>query len=270
MLACTYNYTLFNYWDIWLVDPLNNLFYVLAITFLIQRKLWPFAIVIILGSLNKETTLLLAPLYPILAWARTGSIKSHEVKQSLIAFVTMGVVYLTYHLWAQDRIGGHYALLSGQNGHSVWNNIRFALDSHKMNDQQLIYQVFQFVWLFFIYGLYRLYKKLGILNELLIISAYLFGAVMLGRLFASDTQRVYIMMAPIVMAVAALMFNSVKTEMDRLWVGVIAFLYVAVNLAWFTSPDFIMIANVGALAIFVLIFGARDLKLPKRSLFARV
>src|ERR1700693_2173597 len=34
MLACTYNYTLFNYYDTWLVDPLNNLFYMLAIYFL--------------------------------------------------------------------------------------------------------------------------------------------------------------------------------------------------------------------------------------------
>ncbi len=67
LLSVTYWYTSYNYANFWLVDPLNNLACALALLFAFQRRLGWFVAVMIVGFLNKETVLLLAPLYPLVA-----------------------------------------------------------------------------------------------------------------------------------------------------------------------------------------------------------
>ena len=71
LLAVTFGYTSYNYGNFWLVDPLTNLAYALALFAAFRGKLIMFTLVMLVGFLNKETVLLLAPLYPLLAWSRT-------------------------------------------------------------------------------------------------------------------------------------------------------------------------------------------------------
>lgn len=257
LLAFTNYYTFYNYRDIWLVDPLNNLFYVLAITFVLQQRLIAFAAVILLGSVNKETTLLLAPLYPILAWARSGKLDNPEVKRGASALGIAVIFYVLYHLWVQACIGVHgssYAMLSGQNGHSILENLRTSLNTNKGQEQWNIFQVFYFLWLLFGYGVYRLYKEFGARNDLLIISGYLLVAVMFGRLFATDAQRVYVMMAQVVFCVCALVLDRFRSESKRLWIVVLSFIYIALNFQWLSQQPAIA-ANFIAILIMVIVFG---------------
>lgn len=69
-LGCTFWYGPYAFSNPFLVDPLNNLLYLVALWLVFKRKLVLFTVVIVVGAINKETTLLLAPLYPLLAWTR--------------------------------------------------------------------------------------------------------------------------------------------------------------------------------------------------------
>ncbi|UUV30724.1 hypothetical protein NQK81_39175 [Amycolatopsis roodepoortensis] len=62
-LGSTFWYDPYAFSNPYLVDPLNNLLYLVALWLLFRRKLVWFTAVVILGAINKETTLLLAPLY---------------------------------------------------------------------------------------------------------------------------------------------------------------------------------------------------------------
>jgi hypothetical protein len=252
MLSCTYNYTLYNYGDIWLVDPLNNLFYVLGIYLLFARRLWWFAATIALGSINKETTILLAPLYPLLGWIRNRSWKARDTIRSAAVMAGVVAIYLAYHAALLAKLGpGAYTFGSGVNGTNVLDNVRFSLSSRKTTEQLAIFGVFQYLWFIFAYGLYRLYKERSWRSELLVTSAYVLCTIVLGRLFATDTQRVYVMMAPLVLGVSAMVLDWLRSEQQRLWMGTLAFLYLALNFGWI-SGDAGMAANLAAIVIFVL------------------
>jgi hypothetical protein len=252
MLAFTFNYTLYNYGNFWLVDPLNNLLYMLALRLLFTRRLGWFTLVIVIGFLNKETTLLLAPLYPLLGWIQSRTIRNRAVLLGIVATVAAGALYAAFRLWAQSRIGGDYRPLSGQNGTSIIDNIRFALNSHKTTDQWVLFGVFGFMWIVFLYGLYRLYKQVGARSELIVVAVYLFGACLLGRLVATDTERVFVMMAPMVLLIAALLFERFRGEIARLWMLTLAFLYVALNLHWVTDQAAVA-TNAAALVVFIVL-----------------
>lgn len=252
MLACTYQYSLWNYQAIWMVDALNNLFYVVALYCLLARRLWAFMAVILLGSLNKETTLMLAPLYPLLALLRTGSWKARETVSSTLAAIGVGVVYFAYHMAVLAKLGGGaYQFGSGYDGHSVTFWIMAVLNSRKTIEQLTMFQVFQYLWFVFAYSLYRIYKAYGIRSEWFVISVYMLATAMLGRMFATDTERVYVMIAPAVLAVCAIVFNGFVTEQQRQWVCALVFLYLALNFEWLTGQNAVF-ANVIAIAIFIM------------------
>ncbi len=229
-LACTFWYAPYAFSNPYLVDPLNNLLYLLAIWFILKRKLIPFAIVIVLGAINKETTLLLAPLYPLIAWTRGRSFRDRDVLGGIGVFVVAVGIYIGYRLWAQNLIGGDYGFGAGQSNSGLLDNIRFALNASKGAGQVELFNTFHFFWLIFGYGLYQQYRRYGLRSELLISSVWLFACCLAGRLVATDTPRVFVMMAPLIVAITAFVLDQQRSEGRRLWVGALFFLYVAMNL----------------------------------------
>jgi hypothetical protein len=253
MLAFTNSFVMYNFGNFWLVDPVNNFLMVLGIYFLLKRKLIAFAVVILVGTINKETMLFLAPLYPLLAWVRTGRLRDRSVLFGVLAMVVATGFYLVFRTWAMSQIGGgSYEAFSGQNGKSVFANIQFALNANKGNELAILHNVLWFAWLIFGYGLYQLYKKSGIRSELLVISVWLFATCLFGRIFATDTQRVFVLMAPVVIAVCAIVLSRFDSERERLWVSGIAFIYAALNLGW-VPGEWSLAASLGALVIFVAV-----------------
>lgn len=259
LLAFTYYYTLFNFADFWLVDPLNNLCYVLAIYFLLGQRLLPFAIVIIVGMVNKESVLYLAPLYPLLALARAGTWRNRAVLSGALLTVACGGFYLAFQAWAQARVGGN----EGYNAFS-WEVVRFALNSRKGTEHLAVFGVFHFLWFVFAYGIYWLYRRHGARHDLLVVSAVLLVACLFSRLFATDTERVFVMMAPALIAVCAVIFDAFRSETERLATGFLAVVYVAINLGWVEPGRATLAADLVALAIFVGLVALRDSQAPWR------
>jgi hypothetical protein len=65
------------------------------------------------------------------------------------------------------------------------------------------------------------------------------------------------MMAPLVLGVAALLFDNFQSEAQRWWLGVLLFFYLALNMNWVMNEWTILVNGV-ALVLFVTVFG-RDL-----------
>ncbi|MEU4672948.1 hypothetical protein AB0F91_34540 [Amycolatopsis sp. NPDC023774] len=252
-LACTFWYAPYAFSDADLVDPLNNLIYVVALWLAFRSRLIPFTIVVIIGAINKETALLLAPLYPLLAWTRQRSLRDRRVLIALAATIVAIAAYAGYRFWAQHLIGGSYGFGTGQANTSLLDNIRFALAAGKNTTQLSLFVTFHFFWLVFAYGLYRLYRHQGLRSELLIASLWLFGCCLAGRLLATDTDRVFIMMAPLVLAVTALILDQHRGEKPRLWVGLLVAGYVAINLRWVPTPASLIVDALAGIGFALLV-----------------
>ncbi|GAA4529936.1 hypothetical protein [Amycolatopsis samaneae] len=245
-LACTFWYAPYAFSNPYLVDPLNNLAYVCALYAAFDRRLVLFTAIIVLGSLNKETTLLLAPLYPLLAWSRSRTLRDRGVLAGAAVMVVAGGVYFGYRLWAQHLIGGDYGFGAGQANGSLLGNIQFALSANKGTDQLELFTTFHFFWLVFAYGLYQLYRRHGLRSELLVASIWVFACCVAGRLVATDTTRVFVMMAPLVLGVTALVLDKHRDERRQHWVGLLVFLYLAVSLRWVPAPASFFLDVAGA------------------------
>lgn len=251
-LACTFWYAPYAFTNPYLVDPLNNLLYVVALWLAFERKLIAFTVVIVVGAINKETTLLLAPLYPLLAWTRGRRFRDRHVLGGVLAVVVAAGLYIAFRLWAQSLIGGEYGFGAGQGNKSLFDNIGFALSANKGTDQLVLFTTFHFLWLVFAYGLYQQYRRYGLRSDLLVASIWLFGCCVAGRLVATDTGRVFVMMAPLVLGVVAVVLDGQRGERRRLWVGFLLFLYIALSLGWVPAPTSFLVDAVAAL-IFVLL-----------------
>ena len=111
-----------------------------------------------------------------------------------LAFIVAGVVYFGFRLWAQSLIGGDYGFGAGQANKGLLGNIRFALSADKQSLHGALFDTFHFFWLIFAYALYREYRRHGLRSLLLVSSAWLALCCLAGRLVATDTQRVFVMM----------------------------------------------------------------------------
>jgi hypothetical protein len=60
-----------------------------------------------------------------------------------------------------------------------------------------------FLWVAFAYGLYRLDRHEGLHSQLLVAGLWLFACCLLGRLVATDTGRVFIVMGPLALGATA-------------------------------------------------------------------
>ncbi|MDT0275021.1 hypothetical protein [Blastococcus goldschmidtiae] len=247
LLTVTYSYTSYNYGNFWLVDPLANLFMALALFFAFQRRLLPFVLVVLVGMVNKETILLVAPLFPLLQWARSGSLRDRSVVVSGVATAVIGGCYLVFRAWAHARIGDTETWA----GQGVVDIARAALSSRPRREHLAVFVVFQFLWPVFAYGLYRRFRHGGVRDGLLIAGLYLFTCCLLGRVQATDTDRVFVMMAPLVIAVAATVFDDLRGEQQRLWLWILGGVYAALNFSWLTG-ELATVANFAVLALVVL------------------
>jgi hypothetical protein len=261
-LGCTFWYGPYAFSNPFLVDPLNNLLYLIALWLLFKRKLLLFTIVIVVGAINKETTLLLAPLYPLLAWTRTRSLRDRQVLFGALAVVAASVAYVGFRLWAQNLIGGDYGFGSGQSNRSLASNIVFALSSNKHGEHAALFDTFHFFWLIFGYGLYQQYRRKGLGSPLFVASVYLTLCCLAGRMVATDTQRVFVMLAPLVIGVIAVTLDNQRSDIRRLLVVLLVFLYTALNLQ-FVPNEMKFLVEVGGLILFAALIYSQAW-LPRR------
>ncbi|WP_092776887.1 hypothetical protein [Actinokineospora terrae] len=249
MLACTFWYAPYLFGNPWLVDPLNNLFIVLGLWLAFSGRLGWFTAVVVIGSVNKETMLLLAPLYPLLALTRSRRV-TREVLLGTAAVAFAACAYFAFRTWAIARIGADYNLGTGQANHSLVDNIRFAISTAQGRDHLAIWSVLSFTWLIWLVGLHHL-RRTGAGHPLIPTSAWTLLTCLLGRLMATDTERVFTMMVPIVLIVVAVTLDTLQSPWHRPWIVLLAALYTAIQLRW-TSATLPMEAL--ALLIFTALF----------------
>jgi len=246
LLSVTFYYTSYNYGNFWLVDPVNNLACALALYFAFRGRLFLFTAVIAVGFLNKEAVLLMAPLYPVVAWARSGRLRDRAVVGGAVSVVGLAAAYLAFRAWASAQIGPHGTFLNGD----VIALARMVLSSRPGSEQLAVYGVFGFLWVVLVYGLHQQYRRVGLRSELLLASGYVFVICFLSRLQATDTERVFVMMAPLVAGVAAIVFDSWRGEARSVWMWVLGLVYAALNFSWFTGQTGTLV-SLGTVVAFV-------------------
>lgn len=254
MLACTYWFACFNFADPYLVDPVANATIVAALYACLRRRPAWFAVAMLVGIMDKETMILFAPLYVIVAWARREPWRGRDMVGGGAITVAAGVFYFGFHAYVRSKLpsGGGYAPLTGTDGHSITNNFRSSVSAMKDQQQFAIFDTAHFLWLFFLFGLYYCYRRNGWRNETLALGAYTFVVCSFGRLFASDLQRVYAMMTPVIILVAAVYCLSLlDTGEDRLWIIMLSLVYVAINLRWVPVGTNVYL-DLAAIAVFIV------------------
>lgn len=267
LLCYTYNFTLFNYIDYWLVDPLNNMLLMASVYFLIENKFWYFMFAIIIGFVNKEVMILFLPLWAIKALVGY-SVSVLERKKLLVqVLVSVGVLllYLIYRKAVAHLIGPevHYSAFNGTGDRNFIETVRFSLSSAK--DQFYIYSVFDYFWILFLFSLYLIFRKSGPRNWLFVSSIYMMSILMVARFFATDVERVFIMLAPFVFILSAMLFRNIDTATNRKWLGVFLFIYIASNLGWL-SRDYFILSNILVLIIFFQLVKGVEEKFPSKDL----
>jgi hypothetical protein len=235
MLACTHWYVLYNLEDHWLVDPVNNLAIAAAVyTALRARPVW-FTVVVLIGSVNKETVMMFAPLHVLLTWARGERLRDKAFLIGIVALGITAVAYLGFRIWMQSHLPttvNYSPLVGGGVGNTATDNFRSSIGVGKKEHQFAIMETFHFLWFPFLYGLYRATRQQALRNPLLVAGGYTFFICLVGRLFASDIQRIMVMMAPVVLMIAALSLTHLDTARHRPWLLLLGFTYVAINLHW--------------------------------------
>lgn len=248
LLAVTYKYTSYNYGNLWLVDPLNNLFSALALYLAFRRKLALFTLVVAVGFVNKEAVLLLAPLYPLLAWARSGTLRDRAVWWGVAANAALAAAYLVFRAWVQGHIGEVPTHLAGD----VTDLMRTVLSSRRGGEHLAVFSVLQFLWVVFAFGLYQQYRRFGLRSELLVASAFVLATCMFSRTQATDTERVYVMVAPLVVGVVGVVFEAWRDQPERAWPWVLGAVYAALNFMWVVDETASLV-NLAAIAGFALL-----------------
>ncbi|MBU0679013.1 MAG: hypothetical protein KJ626_12955 [Verrucomicrobia bacterium] len=252
MLLHTYCYTQFHFQEPFRIDPMNNLFWMLAIYALFADRFAAFCIIVAIGSINKEVILLLAPLYPIIAFARTTKLRDGQVIRSVFAMLSLFAFYFLYRMIVTPIItpeGNGMFTAYGQSG------LRTVLDSMEHQKEfHIIFSVFHFLWLFFAFMLYELHKRYGWKNRYLLVSLYLLAAVLFGRLFARDANRVFAMLAPMVIGLSAVFCTIRSTKHAVEWLILMLLIYAGLEMAWFKSVGSQVAMTAAVTASILLLF----------------
>jgi uncharacterized membrane protein len=246
LLATTHYFAGYNFNNFWLVDPLTTLALALALFFAFNRRLASFVLV---GMVNKETILLAAPLYPLIGYARTHRIRDREFLTGVAAVGFVAVCYLTFRMWAQSKIGEHGTYL----GTDVTNIARAVLSSRHGREHLAVFSVFHFLWVVFAYGLYQQYRQSGWRSELLSASALILGCCLLGRLQATDVERVFAMMGPLIVGVAATVLDEWRADDRHPWIWGLGGVYAALSFGWVTGETAVVVNFVAAGAFLMLV-----------------
>lgn len=264
-LAFTFMFSSYHYSNYWLVDPLQNLIIVVALFFLFKRKFIFFLVIIALGTINKETVLLLLPLYPIYLF-----VKDNIRGQKLVGSILVSLLPIIFYILFKNEVIAKmsqpivFAIGTGAKG-SIIENIRFSV-SHS-RDTFIIFSVFNFMWFVFFYALYRFYKSHGLKTVPIAFSAYLFLALLVGRVFASDADRIFVMLAPVLFLTTAFIFEQAKTEEQRSIILILLFTYLAINFGWLgdRTDNNLMMVNTLAMFVFLHHFGTGGLVFHNQS-----
>lgn len=238
VLASTYWWALYGFGNPWLVDPINNLVVIVALWLLLRQPNWgglaAFTVLLTAASVNKETALLLMPLWPALAYARTRSVRDRHVLAGSGATFAATAAYLGYRTWAVGQIGGDFELGAAAHA-SLIDNVRFSLSSNGDSDQFAIWSLIGGLWVIWAYGVHQLVRAHGWAHPLVVSSAWLLGCCLAGRVVATDTQRVFAMAIPLLLVVVALQLDQYRSEAQRLWLLMLGAVHVAVQLGWARS-----------------------------------
>ena len=121
----------------------------------------------------------------------------YAVFNYLTPLATLALAYLGFRAWAAARIGPHGTHLDGD----VVALAREVLGARAWQEHLAVFGVFGFLWVAFAYGLHQQYRRGGMRSELLLASGYVFAICAASRLQATDTERVFVMLAPVVAGV---------------------------------------------------------------------
>jgi hypothetical protein len=261
-LLHTFCYTQFHFQDPFRVDPLNNLLWMAALYSLFKDKYLIFCLIVTIGFTNKEVILLLAPLYPIFMIIKNRTLWHRDTAVSVLAVGAIFSAYFIYRTVLTNYIGVcDYAMLSAYD-YTPYKTLTDAIEHQK--DLYAIFNVFSFLWIMFFYGLYEIFKKYGWRNRYLISALYLCAALLFGRIFARDANRVFSMMAPLVIAVAALFFSACIKSRRHLMAPVLLLAYASINLGWIPQKEYQIMLCIAVLWMVATGYsdGCKQLELP--------
>lgn len=255
--AFTCYVTMYNFYDFWLVDPIYNVSLILMLIFLFRMNAIGFLLTILLGSVNKEAIVLFLPALPLYMF-----IKDRKISRKLIGVIigtaVVAVIYVAYRHFITSRIGGsiEYFPLLGPEGKtnesyfiSVIENIRWAF----IHDKDLfgIYNTLNFVWVLFTFGFLYYYRNSK--SDILIFTAvYFFVACFIGRFIVTDSDRLFVIMAPIVFALLAQYSQEFDSPKNRECFLVVFVVYAAINMGWVKGYEFLV--GLIPLGIFQFLF----------------
>lgn len=253
-MAVTYNFTFYNFLNFWLIDPVTNLLLIASLYFAIRQNIYAFIGTVVIGFLNKESALLLLPLYFIINYLGDQNYRSDR-RQVYIFSLAAIVIYFFYRQYVIGRInpqGGDYSFFTGPH-QTISDNIRFSLTYFK--DFIPVYKVLGFLWLVYGFAVTALIKEKGLYRALAISSLYLFLALIFLRIFATDSGRVIAFGIPLAIAVIAcyLQLNFKLVFKNSHWLAIIGLIYAVANLNWLDQQQYHWSQFI-ALAAFTYIF----------------
>lgn len=230
-------------------DPLNNFFWVAAVYWLHRQRYGLFLITVTVGFLNKEVILFLLPLYPLFVFldTRDRARLPAALAASLGGLLLVVLAYLGFRRGWSHYIGSdQFQLFTG------WKLGPKELMLHCLSGQKdvfNIYSTFHFLWFPFLLMLWQLYRENGWRDKFVLSCGYLVLALLFGRLFATDANRVFVMLAPWVIGLAALYFQRIRLRENPPALLALVFIYLAINYGWVENREWQIAFDTVALLI---------------------
>jgi len=230
-------------------DPLNNLLWMVALYGLHRQRYGLFLITLSVGFLNKEVILFLLPLYPLFVFLDA---QGRDQRLALVARAVgwgavVALAYVAFRRgWSCFLHVETYRMFTGWNKSPV-DLMMYCLGKNK--DVLDIFQVFQFLWIPFLLMLGLLYREHGWRDKLFLGATYIVLPLLLGRLFATDANRVFVMMLPWVLGLAGMYFQRIRLQENPALLLTLAFIYLALNYGWLANKEWQIFLNVVALLI---------------------
>ena len=230
-------------------DPVNNLLWVVALYWLHRQRYGLFLITLTVGFLNKEVILFLLPLYPLFVFLDANG-HDQQLARVARALGWGAVVVLAYvgfrRGWSCFLHVENYRMFTGWNK-SPLETMVYCLGKNK--DVLDLLQTFHFLWFPFLLMLGLLYREHGWRDKLFLGATYIVLPLLVGRLFATDANRVFVMMLPWVVGLAGMYFQRIRLHENPALLLTVAFIYLALNYGWVTGKEWQIFMNVVALLI---------------------
>jgi len=245
----TYWFTQFNFNNFILVDPVNNLVYAASLYYALRQRIIPFTIVLLVGITNKEVAIFMAPLFALIAWTKQDKTMEKRIWQGILALVILVLGYVIFRHWAASHISQleNVVFGGGPNGLSLVQNVVFSLSEN--TNIYIIYHILDFLWPIALWSGYLLYRRQGIRQELVVTSILLVLTFTFGRFFATDAERVFAPITPLVVVLCGVFFDQFKDDRRRFLLLLMLFAFMASQLNWI-SQDSDLFVQVIFLAVF--------------------